>query len=135
MSTTIPSRRRRSLLLTTAAVSLAMALAVASCSSSDGDGNDGDGAAATGTTGSSSGTGSGAGCPTEVDAEEFASADELRGLLAEFNDFGLRSPASDQHEAAIDWLADQLGEVPGMEVEFDEYTIDRWQPTPMRSIC
>ena len=37
-----------------------------------------------------------------------ASADDLRALLTEFNAFGLRSPASDQHEAAIDWLADEL---------------------------
>ncbi|MHB1139878.1 MAG: hypothetical protein ACYC2O_13065, partial [Microthrixaceae bacterium] len=69
-------------------------------------------------------------CPTTVDAAEFATADELHDLLAEFNAFGLRSPASEEHEAAIDWLADQLAEVPGMEIELDEYTIDRWQPTP-----
>lgn len=69
-------------------------------------------------------------CPTSVDADEFASADEMRSLLEEFNAFGLRSPASEQHEASIDWLADELAAVPGMEIEFDEYTIDRWQPTP-----
>lgn len=68
-------------------------------------------------------------CPTRVDADRFTSAEELRDLAAEFNDFGMRSPASDQHEASLDWIADLLAEVPGMEVEWDEFTIDRWQPT------
>lgn len=71
-----------------------------------------------------------AACVETVDADAFTSSEELRDLLAEFNAFGLRSPASDQHEASIDWLAEQLADVPGMEIEFDEYTIDRWQPTP-----
>ncbi|MCB1029094.1 MAG: hypothetical protein KDB24_15195, partial [Microthrixaceae bacterium] len=55
-------------------------------------------------------------CPTTVDADEFATAEELRDLLAEFNAFGLRSPASDAHEASLDWLAGQLKAVPGMTV-------------------
>jgi len=123
-TTTIPPHRTRRPLLSAAVASLAMALAITSCASSDGDD-----AAATSTTASGT-TDPGVECPTEVDAQEFATAEELRGLLAEFNDFGLRSPASDQHEASIDWLAGELGDVPGMEIEFDEYTIDRWQPTP-----
>jgi hypothetical protein len=69
-------------------------------------------------------------CPTTVDADEFASAADLRDLLAEFNRFGLRSPGSEQHEASLDWLADELADVPDMEIEWDEYAIDRWQPTP-----
>lgn len=69
-------------------------------------------------------------CPTEVNAEDFASAKEMRDLLAEFNDFGLRSPGSDEHEASLDWLAKELGGVPDMKIEWDEYEIDRWQPTP-----
>lgn len=69
-------------------------------------------------------------CPTEVNADGFASAGELRNLLAKFNSFGLRSPGSEQHEASLDWLAKELGDVPNMKIDWDEYSIDRWQPTP-----
>ncbi|MHB1139214.1 MAG: hypothetical protein ACYC2O_09685, partial [Microthrixaceae bacterium] len=59
----------------------------------------GDGGSASSTTGD--GSRAEAECPTTVDAAEFATADELHDLLAEFNAFGLRSPASEEHEAAI----------------------------------
>ncbi|HEV7721278.1 MAG TPA: hypothetical protein VGO60_08340 [Iamia sp.] len=112
-----------------AALCVTLALVVTACSSSGGDDD-----AATTTTGATSDAASttdpGFVCPTEVDAEQFSTAEELRDLLAELTAFGLRSPGSDQHEASIDWLADQLAAVPGMEIDFDEYTIDRWQPTP-----
>jgi len=68
-------------------------------------------------------------CPTTVDVDAFASPEELRDLTAEFNRFGLRSPASDQHEASIDWLARELDRVRHLRIEWDEYEIDRWQPT------
>ena len=97
---------------------------MSACSSSDGDDASKDDRASTTTEADPS-----APCPTEVDADAFASADELRELLTEFNAFGLRSPGSDAHEASLDWLGEQLGDVPGMEVEWDEYEMDRWQPT------
>lgn len=75
-------------------------------------------------------TGDPAECGTTIDAESFPGADDLRALAREWNGFGLRSPASEQHEAALDWLADELATVPGMEITWDEYVIDRWQPTP-----
>jgi hypothetical protein len=86
--------------------------------SPDGVGPDGTGG---GTTGE---------CPTVVEPTGFATADELRALADDFNQFGLRSPGSDAHEASLDWLAGELAAVPGMRIEWDEYTIDRWQPTP-----
>jgi hypothetical protein len=105
------------------ALPCALLLIVSACSSSE---NEGTAENSTSTTS----VDPSAPCPTEVDAEDFASAKEMRDLLAAFNDFGLRSPASDQHEASLDWLADELGAVPDMKVEFDDYEIDRWQPTP-----
>src|SRR3546814_4474596 len=57
-------------------------------------------------------------------------ADGMRDLLAELNELGLRSPGSEQHEASLDWLGEMMAEVPGMEVEWDEYEMDRWEPTP-----
>src|SRR5688572_13405665 len=86
----------------TPSLGLVLALAVAACSSGSGDA-----AEPTTTDPAHPTTDPDAECPTEVDTEHFASAEDLRDLLAEFNDFGLRSPASDQHEAAIDWLADE----------------------------
>ncbi len=120
----VSSRRpRRRVVIALAAT---LALLVGACSSSDGD----DATPPTGASDTSAdAVDPSAPCPTEVDEEDFASAEELRDLLAEFNDFGLRSPGSDAHEASLDWLADELGAVPGMEVEWDEYEIDRWQPT------
>jgi hypothetical protein len=120
------ARLRRRPWSTAPSLGVALALVVAACSSGNGD------AAGTTTTEPArrSTDPSVVECPTEVDAEQFASPEVLRDLLAEFNAFGLRSPASEQHEASIDWLARELGDVPGMEIEFDEYTIDRWQPTP-----
>src|SRR3546814_2992531 len=56
-------------------------------------------------------------------------ADEMRDLLAELNELGLRSPGSEQNEASLDWLGEMMAEVPGMEVEWDEYEMDRWEPT------
>ena len=72
-------------------------------------------------------------CPATVEAAAFPSVDELHALLVEWNSFGLRSPGSDAHEAALDWLAAELAAVDGMVVEEDEYRIDRWQPTPVSS--
>ena len=126
-----PERRRPAAML---AVVLSLLLVVSACSSGDdGDGGDvDDDGAAQGSESTSTdveGVDRSEPCPTETEAAEFASAEEMRDLLAEFNGFGLRSPGSDQHEASLDWLADQLAEVPGMEIEWDEYEMDRWEPT------
>ncbi len=108
-----------------AGLMLALALVAGGCTSSE--------KATPTTTDSAPGTtqaSAPASCPTEVEAEQFASASDLQALTAELNAFGLRSPASEQHEASLDWLASQLEAVPGMTIAWDEYTIDRWQPTP-----
>ncbi len=110
--------RRRLALATLTGVAL---LGTAACSGDDDEADSGS---------TTSQATAAADCPTEVDAEQFTSADEIGDLLAEFNAFGMRSPASEAHEASIDWLAEQLAEVPDMEIELDEYPIDRWQPTP-----
>ena len=101
------------------ALAVALALATAACSSSsDGDAapEEADGEAVT--------------CPERVDEAEFASAEELHELLATFNEFGLRSPGSTQGEASLDWLGEQFAAIDGVEVTWDTYEIDRWQPTP-----
>jgi len=107
------------------AATLALVLLAGACSSDDGDTSSTTSPATTAPT-----AGGTADCPTEVDEAEFASAEELGDLLATFNGFGLRSPASQAHEDSLDWLAEQLAAVPGMEIAWDRYEIDRWQPTP-----
>lgn len=116
------SWRRRA--TTAVAAALTLLLLASACSSSDDEG--GARRESTSTTASVVATS----CPTEVAEAEFMAADEMRDLLAEFNEFGLRSPGSEQHEASLDWLGEKLAEVPGMEVEWDEYEMDRWEPTP-----
>lgn len=101
-----------------------MLISVGSCSSGD---------AGLPTTASStsvsSSKGGGEPCPSEVDAASFPAADDLRELLADYNEFGLRSPGSESHEAALNWLIAQFEAIPTMTVRTDEFTIDRWQPT------
>ncbi len=116
----VPRRRRRFI-----PVAVVLAAGLAACSSSSDDGTASRGGGSTTTAASASVT-----CPTTVDADQFTSAEELRDLLATFNGFGLRSPGSDQHEASLDWLAGELAKVPEMKVEWQRFTIDRWQPTP-----
>ena len=106
-------------------VAIVLATVLAACSSSSDDGT-----ASRGDRSTTSAPSNRATCPATVDADQFASAKELRDLLATFNGFGLRSPGSDQHQASLDWLAGELAKVPEMEVEWEEFTIDRWQPTP-----
>jgi hypothetical protein len=121
-----PRIGRRSWRRASVALGCALLLVTGACSSSDDDGSSGSTASSSSTTEADAS----APCPTEVDESDFASAEELHDLLAEFNAFGLRSPGSEAHEASLDWLAEELADVPGMEVAWDEYEIDRWQPTP-----
>src|SRR6476620_11268493 len=69
-------------------------------------------------------------CPSTVDAAKFASAQQLRALTTKLAGFGLRSPASTQHQRELAWLEHELRGIPGMQVHSDPYTIDRWQPLP-----
>lgn len=69
-------------------------------------------------------------CDPVVDADAFASVDELEGLVAELDEHGLRSPGSDAHGATMDRLEEQFSAVPGMVVETETYPMQRWQPTP-----
>ena len=63
-----------------------------------------------------------------IDAATFASAAELRNLVAKLVSFGLRSPGSTAHNHAIAFLESQLRAIPGLKIRSDYYTIDRWQP-------
>ncbi|MCB0962432.1 MAG: hypothetical protein KDA98_03890, partial [Acidimicrobiales bacterium] len=108
-------RRRRAL----GAVVAALALGAGACTSASDD--------AAPTTAAPEGD---VECPTTVDEATFPTADELHDLLAEFNAFGLRSPGSVQGEASLDWLGEQFEAIDGVEVTWDTYEIDRWQPAP-----
>ncbi len=63
-----------------------------------------------------------------IDAATFASAAELRNLVAKLVSFGLRSPGSTAHNHAIAFLERQLRAIPGLRIRSDYYTLDRWQP-------
>jgi hypothetical protein len=65
---------------------------------------------------------------TTIDATKFASAAELRNLVAKLVSLGLRSPGSTAHNHAIAFLENQLRAIPGLKIHSDYYTIDRWQP-------
>src|SRR3546814_8330898 len=85
-------RRRRATTATAAALTLL--LLAGACSSDEDEGAAPD--VSTSTTAADAVTS----CPTEVDEADFMAADEMRDLLAEFNELGLRSPGSEQHEAS-----------------------------------
>lgn len=104
-----------------------LVLGLAGCSD---DGSDGGAAPSGTTTTSTTAPAVEAPCEPVIDESVFASADELRDLVAELNRHGLRSPGSEAHEATMDWLEEELAKVPGMEVATETYPMQRWQPTP-----
>lgn len=69
------------------------------------------------------------GCPTRIDAPSFPDADDLEELTRQLTAFGLRLPATSEHEAMLDWLDGQLRAIPGVEVREQTYRMTRWQPT------
>lgn len=69
-------------------------------------------------------------CPSIIDETAFASAEELKRLLTEMNGFGLRTTGSDAHNKTIDWIEQQLADLPDISLESDPYPIYRWQPSP-----
>ena len=58
--------------------------------------------------------------------QSFTNVDELRALNQVMADAGPRPTASPAHEGYIDWIEDQIGSLPGMQVRSNPYTIDRW---------
>src|SRR3546814_18199407 len=115
---TCSHRRRRA--TTATAEALTLLLLAGACSSDEDEGAAPD--ASTSTTAADAVTS----CPTEVDEADFMAADEMRDLLAEFNDPGLRSPGREQHGASLDWPGELLAEMPGREGAGGEYTTERW---------
>lgn len=69
-------------------------------------------------------------CPTTVDAARFTSAADLRQMMSTVVGFGeLRNAGSEGGEKTIDWLANELGKLPGMQVRTTSFELPRWQPT------
>lgn len=68
-------------------------------------------------------------CPVQVDTETFASAERVKALTERMAGFGLRMPATEQHNSMLTWLEDELGTIPGLDVRQQGYAMTRWQPT------
>lgn len=68
-------------------------------------------------------------CPTQVDASSFADVDRVEDLVRELAAFGLRMPATAEHDAMLEWLENELRAIDGAEVRSQEYRMTRWQPT------
>lgn len=65
------------------------------------------------------------GCPTKLDPQRFASADELYAANAEMAGFGRRPTASRAHRRWVDRIAQRVEGLPGMEVRSLRYEVDR----------
>lgn len=69
------------------------------------------------------------GCPTTVDAASFANAERFEAMTRKLGNFGLRLPASAEHNEALNWIEGQMGAIPGVQLRKQEYKLNRWQPT------
>lgn len=87
--------------------------------------------AATPAAGESAGVRGASGCPDVIDANSFASEQQLRDLNATIAGFGLRSTASLAEKRTIDWLEQGLREIDGVTTRRSEsWELRRWQPVP-----
>jgi hypothetical protein len=68
-------------------------------------------------------------CPDAVDEAEFASKERLEDLVDRIASFGLRMPATAEHNQMLDWLDGELAKTPELEIRSQDYTMTRWQPT------
>jgi len=68
-------------------------------------------------------------CPTVIDEQLFADAKTLERLVQVGPDLAqLRSTGSQAHNQLIDWIELETKKISGMQVQSDEYEIQRWQP-------
>lgn len=67
-----------------------------------------------------------AACPVRVDPAAFASEQRLLELAELQEDFGPRPTGSAAHTAYVDWVEQQVGAVPGIQLSALPYEIDRW---------
>ncbi len=65
-------------------------------------------------------------CPDRVDPAAFASEQRLHDLAQAQEDFGPRPTGSAAHASYVDWLEDEIGAIPGIELSELPYEIDRW---------
>ncbi|WP_433359192.1 hypothetical protein [Streptosporangium sp. CA-115845] len=65
-------------------------------------------------------------CPVRIDPASFASEARLLELAERQEDFGPRPTGSAAHDDYIDWLEDEIGAVPGVQLSSLPYEIDRW---------
>ncbi len=73
-------------------------------------------------------------CPVAVHEAGFATAAQLRQMMATVVGFGtLRNAGSAAGEQTIDWLAEEFRKIPGMTVRTESFSLQRWQPSPASS--
>ncbi|GGS89645.1 hypothetical protein ACFFV7_50160 [Nonomuraea spiralis] len=65
-------------------------------------------------------------CPVRVDPAAFASEARLSTLAGQQAAFGPRPTGSAAHAGYVDWLEDEMGAIPGLQLSSQPYTIDRW---------
>jgi hypothetical protein len=65
-------------------------------------------------------------CPVGVDSNAFLSQVELEQQLAMLAGFGMRATGSPTHHQYIDWIKQQLDQIPGVERRDESYTVQRW---------
>jgi hypothetical protein len=69
-------------------------------------------------------------CPAGIDANSFASADQLKRTMTKITDFGmLRLPGSGSHNEMLRWLENTLFDMPDVQLSRQTYRMDAWQPT------
>jgi hypothetical protein len=67
---------------------------------------------------------------THVNERELASESLLRQWCERVCGAGYRGTGTAEHDALIDWVVEQVAEIPGFAVRTDEYELLGWHPVP-----
>lgn len=66
--------------------------------------------------------------PATIDAEHFATSEEIRHLADKICGSEPRLPGSDQHLKVVDFIKCQLEGIPGLEITEGDFDLATWEP-------
>jgi hypothetical protein len=69
---------------------------------------------------------SAAGCPRSTDVGDFASERTLKSMNKRQADFGARPTGSDAQAGFVEWIEDELDEIPGLSTKSEPIRLTRW---------
>ena len=68
-------------------------------------------------------------CPSAVEPGAFASTAEIEKAVSTVAGFGLRMPASTEHNNLLEWIESSMQALPGVRLSSQSFKMTRWQAT------